>query len=36
VPNAEQLLDRSEFLEPLPTATVESYRSLWERFRRVS
>ena len=36
VPNAEQLLDRSEFLEPLPTATVESYRSLWERLRRVS
>ena len=36
VPNPEQLLDRSEFLEPLPTATVESYRSLWERFRRVS
>ncbi len=36
VPNAEPLLDRSEFLEPLPTATVESYRSLWERLRRES
>ncbi len=36
MPNAEQLLDRSEFLEPLPTATVESYRSLWEQLRRGS
>ncbi|NJR52369.1 MAG: extracellular solute-binding protein [Leptolyngbyaceae cyanobacterium CSU_1_3] len=32
-PKAE-VLDRSEFLEPLPEATVEEYRRLWEKLRR--
>ncbi len=33
LPNAE-LISKSEFLEPLPEATVESYRQMWEKARR--
>jgi putative spermidine/putrescine transport system substrate-binding protein len=33
LPNA-QLLSKSEFLEPLPEATAEMYRRLWETVRR--
>lgn len=29
-------LDHSEFLQPLPDTTVEQYRSLWEKLRRMS
>ncbi|MCY7322669.1 MAG: extracellular solute-binding protein, partial [Phormidesmis sp. CAN_BIN36] len=31
---SQSLLDRSEFLEPLPKSTVESYQSLWEKVRQ--
>lgn len=33
---ASELLDRSEFLEPIPEATVEQYRQLWEKIRQVA
>mgnify|MGYP000005122113 CR=1 FL=1 len=31
---SQSLLDRSEFLEPLPKSTVESYQSLWAKVRQ--
>lgn len=31
---APELLDRSEFLEPLPEATVAQYRQVWEKVRQ--
>ena len=31
---SQTLLDRSEFLEPLPKSTVESYQTLWEKVRQ--
>lgn len=33
---SQVLLDRSEFLEPLPKSTVESYQTLWGKIRRAS
>ena len=33
---SQVLLDRSEFLEPLPKSTVELYQALWEKVRQTS
>ena len=33
---SQTLLDRSEFLEPLPKSTVESYQTLWGKIRQTS
>jgi putative spermidine/putrescine transport system substrate-binding protein len=32
----QQVFDHSEFLKPLPAATIEQYRSLWQEIRTSS
>ncbi len=36
VPDADLLLTKSEFLEPIAAATIEQYRSLWAKIRKTS